>query len=217
MKGSRVPNRPNIFVVSQPHYLKPFADLFKEVHRLEEADVALFTGGEDVSPVMYGAQRNPRTFCNPKRDEEEAKIFGVCEDLGIMKLGICRGAQFLNVMSGGSMIQHVENHGVTHEVFTKSGDQFMMSSTHHQMMNPWKARLGQLPKFDLLAWSEGRSERYLNGSDKNDIEFLEHGYEPEIVWYPKTHSLCIQPHPEIMHPNSKGVEFCHQLVSRYLT
>lgn len=33
-------------------------------------------------------------------------------------VGICRGAQFLNVMAGGKMIQHVEGHAIhgTHEI-----------------------------------------------------------------------------------------------------
>jgi GMP synthase-like glutamine amidotransferase len=181
---------------------------------LEQADVALFTGGSDVTPSMYGSLKSRRTWNDEGRDTLEAKIFATCEDLGIMKLGICRGAQFLTVMSGGSLIQDVTDHGVSHEVFTKDKKTFILSSTHHQMMNPWG---GTCPKFDLLAWSEGRSNHYLNGADDNDEVFAKREIEPEIVWYPATQALCIQAHPEIMNPNSTGVEYCRQLVSRYLT
>ena len=185
---------------------------------LSKADVALFTGGEDVTPSLYNQARGKFTQCNFIRDRREAELFGTCQDLGVMCLGICRGSQFLTVMSGGSLVQDVTGHIGPHEVFTKGGRMYMMSSTHHQMMDPWTPHLNKVrPKFNVIAWSEGRSKWYLDGENGDNKAFEERGIEPEIVWYPETQCLCIQPHPEIMDPNSKGVKYVQGLVREYLT
>lgn len=177
------------------------------------ADVVMFTGGEDVTPRLYGEKVGKYTSCNPVRDEKEATAFLVCQDLGIPVLGICRGAQFLNVQSGGKMVQHVSGHGAPHEVLTNKNMTVVLSSTHHQMMNPF---LLDEKDYTLIGWSEGISDTYLNGENEDNHLFMMERIEPEILYYPKTKALCIQAHPEIMNPNSKGVEFCRSLVKEYL-
>lgn len=187
--------------------------MFQTTTKLRDADVALFTGGEDVTPSMYGEPVGRFTGNNLGRDKAEALAFDLCNDMGVKKLGICRGSQFLTVMSGGSLIQDVTGHGGTHEVYTDKGDVFLMSSTHHQMMNPFVLKPGE---FVVRAWAEKRSINYLNGWNQNVPEFRDRGIDPEVVWYPKTKSLCIQPHPELMRPDSPGVEYCRQLVREHL-
>ncbi len=191
----------------------PFLDLFQRVDEVAKADVMMFTGGEDVDPYLYNEPLGKYTYSNIARDRQEAIMFGIAEDHGIKKIGICRGSQFLTVQSGGKMVQDVTNHAGTHEVFTKDDRTFLMSSTHHQMMNPFV-----LPEneYDILAWADGRSDHYLNGWNKEVEGFKKRGIEPEIVWYPKTQALCIQPHPEIMRKDAPGVDYCRQLVKEYL-
>lgn len=193
--------------------MEPFKNLFQVTTKLREADVCLFTGGEDVTPSMYGQAVGCRTFSSIDRDRREALIFAQCEDMGIAKLGICRGSQFLTVMSGGSLIQDVTNHaiGSMHEVICEDGRVRFFTSTHHQMMNPFNVK-----EFKLLGWSEGISKHYLDGENKNNSSFAERGIEPEIVWYPKTQALCFQPHPEMMADDSKGVEYTRKLIKQYL-
>ncbi len=70
-----------------------------------------FTGGSDVSPELYG-HRNLESGCNKARDEKEVLIFEMAKKHGIPMTGICRGSQFLNVMCGGTMVQHLlASHG----------------------------------------------------------------------------------------------------------
>jgi gamma-glutamyl-gamma-aminobutyrate hydrolase PuuD len=213
--------KPRIFVVSQGYYLRPFADMFDEAVNIASADVVMFTGGEDVHPDLYGEKEHPFTNSNIHRDRHEAKLYAYAEDHGMKKLGICRGSQFLTVQNHGRLVQHVSNHGRTHEMHTAplccprwNNQTLLVSSTHHQMMNPFALREGI--DYRLLAWADSLSDRYENG-EKTDIPmFVKSGLEPEVVWYPRSKSLAIQPHPEIMQPNSKGVEFFRAIVEQYI-
>src|SRR5687768_16963203 len=71
-------------------------------------DLICFTGGEDVTPSLYGEVKHPLTYNNPERDKHEVEYFN--QFIGIPKVGICRGGQFLNVMSGGKLHQHILGH-----------------------------------------------------------------------------------------------------------
>ena len=172
---------------------------FSEVRKKGEAppiDLILFTGGEDVDPSFYSESPGKFTAYNPERDNTESKMFRLLSPK-IPKLGICRGSQFLTVMNGGRLVQHVENHAIggTHSITFDHihNNKMQMTSTHHQMMYPFK-----LPKKDyiLCAYSTNYlSPVYLNGHNKN-IELSEEFLEPEIVFYPNSNSLAIQGHPE---------------------
>lgn len=56
----------------------------------EEADLILFTGGEDVHPSLYGSLPSDYCFTNLNRDLEEKKIFDSLKPEQYC-LGICRG------------------------------------------------------------------------------------------------------------------------------
>ncbi len=151
-----------------------------------DADLVVFTGGEDVDPSYYGEEKHGATYSNPRRDARESHIFH--QNLDKPKVGICRGGQFLNVMSGGRMWQHVNNHGVrhTHEAITSDGEVVQVTSTHHQMMRP--SDEGEiLLAAKLSTYKETATERHIPRKDEMDVE---------SVFYPKTKSLCFQPHPE---------------------
>jgi hypothetical protein len=158
----------------------------------EEIDLIIFSGGEDVSPEYYRDKKGKHTVCNSNRDEIE---YGTFNDLIFLpKLGICRGAQFLTVMSNGKLIQHVENHkNSTHSIRMHNGKLLIIPSDHHQMMYPFDM---DDKKYELLGWSETfLSSVYLNGNNEN-INISEKFLEPEIIYYKNTNSLAIQPHPE---------------------
>ncbi len=171
-----------------------YHDLFAQagfvlVNHWTKADVVCFTGGEDVSPAIYGDREHPFTHNNPFRDEEEAKLFSYCVDRGIPMVGICRGGQFLNVMSGGRMYQHVEGHTRSHFLTDLStGDGVYVSSTHHQMMLPGADAVLIATSIDV----EGERQWYEGQVFKKDI--TNEGIE--VVYYPHTNCLCFQPHPE---------------------
>jgi len=161
------------------------------INRAEEADIILFTGGEDVDPSYYGEKKGNRTYSNIERDKREKVYFDAFPDT--FKLGICRGSQFLTVMAGGKLIQHVNNHGMTHQIVDlRTNKDYKMTSTHHQMHYPFDV------EHELIAAaSPSRSTTYLNG-DNEEISLPKGFAESEIVYYPKIKALGIQGHPEMV-------------------
>lgn len=55
-----------------------------------EADIILFTGGEDVNPALYKTCPHPTTRCNKERDKAEVSVFKKIKPTQLA-LGICRG------------------------------------------------------------------------------------------------------------------------------
>ncbi len=88
-----------------PVLLPPAVDPSAVVERL---DGVIIAGGPDVDPARYGAPRDPRTQAAvPARDEFEAQLIAFAAERRLPTLCICRGAQLLNVVRGGSLHQHL--------------------------------------------------------------------------------------------------------------
>ena len=161
---------------------------------IKTPDLIIFTGGEDVDPTLYNEKKGKFTNSNPSRDIVEKLKFDSNMFSGIPKLGICRGAQFLTIMNGGKLIQHVEGHtNISHNIQLYSGNILVLPSDHHQMMYPFDMDKNS---YELIGWSERHlSSIYLDGDNKNmKLEFP--FYEPEVIYYNNTNSFCIQAHPE---------------------
>lgn len=161
---------------------------FTVVHDPDDADIICFTGGSDVSPHMYGDAQHPLTASNAYRDAKEERLFVEAQAHGKKCVGICRGAQFLNVMSGGRMYQHVEKHTQSHYITDhETGEVVYVTSTHHQMMLPGEGA-------EVVATSnlKGKREWYDGQVARKDVSDEDY----EVVYYPLTNSLCFQPHPE---------------------
>ena len=71
-------------------------------------DGFVFTGGHDVSPVLYGQEKLPvcGDLC-PQRDSMEAKLLAAALRVDKPVLGICRGLQLMNVVLGGTLWQDI--------------------------------------------------------------------------------------------------------------
>jgi putative glutamine amidotransferase len=78
-------------------------------HRvLSGLDGLIITGGKDVDPARYGQDAHPETDePRPDRDAWEDALLTAAIDTELPFLGICRGAQMLNVALGGSLVQHL--------------------------------------------------------------------------------------------------------------
>ncbi|MDT5297603.1 MAG: putative glutamine amidotransferase [Mycobacterium sp.] len=75
---------------------------------LDGLDGLVLTGGRDVDPATYGQAPHPTTD-EPAR-ERDAWEFALVQSAiqrGLPVLGICRGAQVLNVALGGTLHQHL--------------------------------------------------------------------------------------------------------------
>lgn len=152
-----------------------------------EASLMCFTGGEDVSPHLYGEVAHPETYSNCERDKKEQDYFNIALDCKIPMVGICRGGQFLNVMNGGKLHQHVPQHCCgQHKAYDFDGEEYNVTSTHHQIIVP-----NEKGVVLLIADVVGRKEVG----------------EVEVAVYEETKCLCFQPHPEFYPGDTRELFF----------
>jgi putative glutamine amidotransferase len=75
---------------------------------LARLDGLILSGGGDLDPASYGAARDPACGpANPDRDNAELELARQALDRALPVLGICRGLQVINVVLGGTLIQHL--------------------------------------------------------------------------------------------------------------
>lgn len=171
------------------------------VYEQEEADVIVFIGGHDISPTMYGqsANKNARISISISDDVRDKEVYRASKKDQI-KVGICRGAQFLHAMNGGVLYQDVYGHNRGHAVKnTLTDKEFFISSSHHQMMVP-------NVNGEIILYSTKVATKIVG----EYFELLERDYpefEPEAIWYEKTNSFCYQGHPECALNNSDEHRF----------
>jgi len=75
---------------------------------LDQLSGLLLTGGPDLDPACYGAEPHPELGpIDHDVDVFEVALCRQADRRGMPILGICRGAQVLNVARQGSLIQHL--------------------------------------------------------------------------------------------------------------
>lgn len=168
------------------------------------ADIIVFNGGADIGSSIYG-ENNIRgvPYTPSNRDLNEIDLFNGVQNGKTPRLlvGICRGAQLLNCLSGGTLWQDVNNHGRDHSmVDLRSGETLPITSTHHQMMRPGHG--AEIWGVSHEATHKEAEAIVIDGCKEDDME---------VVWYSKTGALCIQGHPEYV-PGSRYAEYCLDLI-----
>jgi gamma-glutamyl-gamma-aminobutyrate hydrolase PuuD len=158
----------------------------------------VFTGGADVSPDYYG-DTSPHKVCwsNPARDKEEKMLFNFGKQHTIKMVGICRGMQFLNVMTGGKMMHDIKGHsGGNHQVMVRDRDEpFITNSFHHQMCIPSS-------EAELIAWSHQKLSKSYIGDKDEPVDYK--GPEVEALYMPWYNAFGVQWHPECMPTGELG-------------
>lgn len=170
---------------------------FSKANTVEEADVVVFIGGEDINPKLYGEEAHKTTYFTDDRDFQEEFFYRKAQKLGKVCFGICRGAQFLHAMNGGKLWQNVNNHGgPDHVIYDIDEDVYVKAtSLHHQMLMFNK-------DMDMIACTKDqvatRFEDYATvlHIDK-DAEDAAVELEIEAGCYALTKCFFVQGHPEI--------------------
>jgi putative glutamine amidotransferase len=120
---------------------------------LERLDGVCLSGGPDLDPEAYGAVERHAELgpTEPDLDAFELALARAADASGVPLLGICRGAQALNVARGGTLHQHVGAHrqtepatATTHSVHVDPGTRLAqlvgtrplrVNSFHHQAVD----------------------------------------------------------------------------------
>lgn len=87
------------------------------------ADGLVLIGGADYAPELYGREAHPKTkLVARRRMAFDVALARAAAASGVPTLGVCGGAQLLNVALGGTLIQHIPDEVAGALVHTRSGD-----------------------------------------------------------------------------------------------
>lgn len=184
---------------------------FDITKNIDDADIVVFNGGEDINPRLYGEMPidDDEGWYNKQRDADEIYDWHISHQKGQFKFGICRGGQLLNVMNGGKLWQDVDNHGRNHPLIDIQTQRVInTTSVHHQAFRPG-------PGAEIVAKASRSTHKIAQGEIWEGVQIndLNEGEDIEILWYPETRSLCIQGHPE--YHDMQFRQYCFELLERY--
>jgi putative glutamine amidotransferase len=92
----------------EPVVLAPLADEENLGALAGRIDGLLMTGGEDLSPDLWGEDKHPAaTIIDPRRQRSDLRLAAWADERRLPVLGICLGCQEMAVHRGGSIVQHV--------------------------------------------------------------------------------------------------------------
>ncbi|MDD5248407.1 MAG: type 1 glutamine amidotransferase [Rhodocyclaceae bacterium] len=183
------------------------------VHAL---DGLVLQGGADVSPESYGEKPlRPEWGGDRLRDLYELDLFW---EFVIQKkpvLGICRGAQLINVAMGGTLYQDIAERrpgGIRHV------DSDLYDELQHRIVFEPRAHLAQL----YLGSSEGRVSSIHHqalkdlGSGIRVEARAEDGVVEAIGWEGGSYVFGVQWHPEFHAPDAEGLLDGSPIIEEFL-
>ena len=100
---------------------------------VEACDGFLFTGGQDVTPELYGVKNALSIISSPERDKLETLLLSKALQSDKAILGICRGLQLINVFLGGTLWQDLPSQHPS-EIIHRQGKPYGIP-THKVMLN----------------------------------------------------------------------------------
>jgi putative glutamine amidotransferase len=134
---------------------------------LYAADGLVVTGGDDVSPLSYGApDEGVSKGVNAAADHSEMALLREARRRDIPTLAICRGMQVLNVAFGGTLHQDITQPGTAHEPISEVPAE-VMAARHRVVIVPGSR----------LASIFGAGERVVNTIHHQAVDRLADGFK----------------------------------------
>ncbi|ADU00021.1 gamma-glutamyl-gamma-aminobutyrate hydrolase family protein [Mycolicibacterium gilvum] len=166
---------------------------------LDGIDGLIITGGRDVDPSTYGAQRHPRTdepdTDSRARDAFEFALVRAALRRAMPVLGICRGAQVLNVALGGTLHQHLPD-VVGHTRHQQGNAVFTTSSIATVPGSRVAALVG--PDTEAQCYHHQAIDRLGDGLvvSASDTDGVIEAVEVDLSAHPEHWVIAVQWHPE---------------------
>ena len=161
---------------------------------LSSLDGLLLTGGRDYDPALYGQPQHDETqVLDPRRVAFDMALARSAIARGVPTLGVCGGAQLLNIAAGGTLLQHVPDRAgaaiahrgpVLHEAAVAPGSRLAailgagaieVNSSHHQAVDePGRGlRIVAHAPDGIVEAVEGTGEAFLLGVQWHPERLLE--------------------------------------------
>jgi putative glutamine amidotransferase len=161
---------------------------------LEVIDALILTGGGDIDPDRYNGRRHETNYAiDQERDALELELARRVIASGLPTLGICRGAQILNVSQGGQLIEHIPDE-VGEAVLHRAPPREPIP--HGIRLNP-QSRLGRMlgrEEFDVASWHHQALRGAASGFEAvahapdgtiEAIEMSSHRWLIAVQWHPE--------------------------------
>jgi len=168
----------------------------RALEMLEMVDGLLISGGNDVSPEMYGSKENKCGTLDRSRDAMEKYLLEKALEKDMPVLGICRGVQLMNAALGGTLHQDLPSEGYPNHTIVE----FDRNVVTHTV---------EVKESTLLAEILGSGELGVNSFHHQAVDKLADGLEAaavskegivESVYMPgRKFVLAVQWHPEMMY------------------
>ena len=176
---------------------------------LDALDGLIITGGRDVDPGSYGHEPHPETH-EPARDRDawEFALTDAALQRRMPILGICRGAQVLNVALGGTLHQHLPDIiGHTHH---RPGDAVFSTTTVQTV--PGSRLAGLIGESTDAKCYHHQGIAHLG--EGLVVSGISDGVIEAVRWTGSSFVMGVQWHPERTADASMGVGIVRMLVER---
>lgn len=165
----------------------------------KECNGYIISGGVDINPKCYGQKNTASIDIEPERDALEKRVLAHAFEYKKPILGICRGAQMINITKGGTLHQdarnfyekfvpansilgkifsrhliHIVKDGLFSDLF-KGRSELYVNSLHHQAIY----KLGNQLK--IVAEDDHGIVQAIESSKSNDIFILGVQWHPEFM------------------------------------
>jgi len=160
---------------------------------LDVLDGIIFSGGIDIDPARYGAERHPATdAAQVHRDAGELALLAAALERDIPTLAICRGFQLLNVLRGGDLVQHLpeevghERHRETLGVFSEHPVEITAGTRLEAILGPRHGAVRSSHHQGLGRVGDGLLESaYAEDGSLEAIEDPSKRFAVGVLWHPE--------------------------------
>jgi len=159
-------------------------------HRKELFDGIVIGGGSDIDPSLYKGQDTGLSKTDPERDAFEVEMIEHALQTHLPILGICRGAQLINVVLGGNL--HADIRGDRHLTsnrrtpFPRKTATLCHKNKLHKILGHRQVRINSLHQQAIDVLGDGLiiSARDLDGFVQA-IESTRHRFLIGTQWHPE--------------------------------
>ena len=157
-------------------------------------DGLIITGGDfDIDPKIYNQKKKGSKNIKSKRTSFEINIFNKFLEINKPILGICGGAQLINVATGGNLIQDLKKVIINHEQVNSRNE------TSHKITIRKKTKLYDICKKRIIKVNSAHHQAIKKLGKDLEISAVASDGVIEGIEH-KTHKWCIglQWHPEFL-------------------
>ena len=183
---------------------------------LDGLDGLILTGGLDVQPELYGAERHPTTDpARPDRDAWELALLAGAQRRGMPVFGICRGLQLINVALGGTLFQDIATQVET------AGPHVHADYDRHSHAIEWAADSGFAKLYPGVTSGDvvsihHQSINALGRGLRVEARSTSDGIIEAIRLEGRPYVLGVQWHPEFHPPGSPTLMDCTPILDEFL-